>query len=240
MRFLRWLKNIFGKKVAGVESSDHENLVKAWFDRKSALMEKVLGKEHSMVMHAFVPYAIGGNLALFYFPNGIPGTAIVTKELCELPNQGPSNALFSSYEFVMFTKHPLSLVDAKNGATTFGRAHLNIDAILNVMARYSQTAKLNPFETAEFPAGMEAVGGKCYARFSDDLAKNFGLLAIIEVFRSEMEHAIKHGGQSLVKLLEEKGFFPYSDLNREAAVLFVNLFSLRFWAAIGCSSSASY
>jgi hypothetical protein len=176
-----------------------------------------------MVMHAIIPYAIGGTLDLYYFPNGIPGTAIVTKELSEFPNQGPSNKLFSSYEFVMFTKHPLSLDDAKNETTPFGRAHLKIDAILNVMARYSQTAKLNPFETAEFPAHMEAVGGKClifapYARFSDDLTKNFGLLAIIEVFRSEMEYAMKHGGQHLVKLLEEKGFFPYSDLDREPVV----------------------
>jgi hypothetical protein len=223
MRFLHWLKNLFSKKAAGVEAPDHQKLSKAWFDRKSAFMEKVLGKEHGMVMHAFVPYAIGGNLALFSFPNGIAGTAIVTKELCELPNQGPSNALFGSYEFVMFTKHPLSLDDAKNEATPFGRAHLNIDAILNVMARYSQTAKLNPFETAEFPADMEKVGSKClifvpYARHSDDLAKNFGLLAIIEVFRSEIEYAMKQGGQNLIKMLKEKGFFPYSDLDREPAV----------------------
>jgi hypothetical protein len=218
-----WLTNIFGKKTARTESPDNEELRKTWFDRETAFMEKVLGKEHGMVMHAFVPYAIGGNLALFYFPNRIDGTAIVTKELCELPNQGPSNALFGSYEFVMFTKHPLSLDDAKNEETPFGRAHSNIDAILNVMARYSQTSKLNPFETAEFPVDMVKVGGKClifvpYARQSDDLAKDFGLLAIIEVFRSEMEYAMKHGGQNLIKMLEEKSFFPYSDLDREPVV----------------------
>ncbi len=224
MHFLRWLKNAFGKKAAGVEDSGQDQkLLKAWFDRKSAFMEKVLGKEHDMVMHAFVPYAIGGTLALFYFPNGIPGTAIVTKELCELPNQGPSNALFHSYEFVMFTQHPLSLDDAKNDATPFGRAHLNINAILNVMARYSETAKLNPFETAEFPAEMEGVGGKClifypYARYSNELAKNFGLLLIIEVFRSEMEYAMKNDGEKLIKKLREKSVFPYSDLDREPVV----------------------
>jgi hypothetical protein len=123
----------------------------------------------------------------------------------------------------MFTKHPLSLDDAKNEETPFGRAHSNIDAILNVMARYSQTSKLNPFETAEFPVDLVKVGGKClifvpYARQSDDLAKDFGLLAIIEVFRSKMEYAMKHGGQNLVKMLEEKSFFPYSDLDREPVV----------------------
>ena len=220
----RWLKNVFGKKPVGVAgSTKDEKLFRIWLDRKSAFMGKVLGKEHDMVMHAFVPFAIGGSLALFYFPNGIPGTAIVTKELSELPNQGPSNDLFRSYELVMFTKHPLSLDDAKNETTPFGRAHRNIEAILNVMARYSQTAKLNPFETAEFPTDMEGVGGKClifvpYARHSDDLAKDFGLLVIIEIFRSEMEYAMKEGGMNLLKKLKDSGFFPYSDLDRQPVV----------------------
>jgi hypothetical protein len=36
-----------------------------------------------MVMHAIIPYAIGGGLDLYYYPNGLPGTAIATKELSE-------------------------------------------------------------------------------------------------------------------------------------------------------------
>jgi hypothetical protein len=97
MRFLHWLKNLFSKKAAGVEAPDHQKLSKAWFDRKSAFMEKVLGKEHGMVMHAFVPYAIGGNLALFYFPNGIAGTAIVTKETVRIAK---SRAIQCALRFV--------------------------------------------------------------------------------------------------------------------------------------------
>jgi hypothetical protein len=67
---------------------------------------------------------------------------------------------------------------------------------------------------------MPRVGEKClifdgYACHSDDVAENFGLLAIIEVFRSEMEYARKHGGAQLLKRLKSKGYYPYSDLDRE-------------------------
>src|SRR6266704_2875586 len=115
-----------------------------WYDRKSALMAASLGKELNVVNHAIIPYAIGGGLDLYYYPNGIPGTAIATKELCELPNEGSSNDVYRSYELVMFTRHALSLDDARDEATPFGRAHSSIDAILNCIARYSADATLNP------------------------------------------------------------------------------------------------
>lgn len=48
--------------------------------------------------------------------------------------------------------------------------------------------------------------------------KSYGLLVCIEVFRSEMEYAMTHGSDGLFKKLKQKGFYPYSDLNREAVV----------------------
>ncbi len=205
--------------------SDEGNEARAqqWGDRKSALMEASLGKEHDMVMHALIPFYIGGSLDLYYYPNGVPGTAVATKELSELPNEGPANDVYRSYELVMFTRHPLDLDAARDENTDFGRAHTNISAILNLIARYSAEATLNPYETCEFPADMEAVGGKClifdgYACHSDDLAERFGLLALIEVFRSEMDFARKHGGAQLIERLKATGHYPYSDLDRNPVV----------------------
>jgi len=197
-----------------------EELAERWYERKSTLMEASLGKEHDMVMHAVIPFAIGGNLDLYYYPNGVQGTAIATKELSELPNEGPSNNVYRSYELVMFTKHRLVLEAARDEETEFGRAHMKINAILNRIARYSAEAVLNPNDTCEFPEGPDGVGGKClifdgYACHSDDLADNFGLLALIEVFHSEMEYARKHGGVRLIKRLQAKGSYPYSDLDRD-------------------------
>jgi hypothetical protein len=190
-----------------------------WYDRKSAVMEERLGPEHDMVMHAIIPYAIGGGLDLYYYPNGVPGTAIATKELSELPGEGSSNDVFRCYELVMFTRHAVDL-DAKEEDEGFGRAHHVINAILNAIAPYSAQATLNPNETCEFPADMPTIGGRClifdgYPTYDDVEPDEFGLLAIIEIFRSEMDYARANGGAKLLRLLRKHGHYPYSDLDRE-------------------------
>ena len=154
------LKQLFGsgKKQSAEEA---ERAAEAWAEEKSKLMEGILGREHDLVMHAIIPYAVGGGLDLYYYPNGVPGTAIATKELSDAPGEGSSNRVFACYELAMFTRHPLDLDHAKDESTPFGRAHSNINSILDYIAPYSASATLNPNETCEFPAEMEHVGGKC-------------------------------------------------------------------------------
>lgn len=198
-------------------------LAQKWYDHKSMLMERSLGKEHDIVMHALIPYEIGGALDLYYYPNGVPGTAIATKELSELPNEGSSNNFYQSYELVMFTKLQLDLDSALDDRTPFGSIHSSINSVLNRIAPYSAEATLNPNSTCEFPIDMERVGGKCliidgYACHSDDFANNFGLLALIEIFRSEMDYARENGGAALIEKLKSEGHYPYSDLDREPAI----------------------
>ncbi|MBW7929583.1 MAG: suppressor of fused domain protein [Fimbriimonadaceae bacterium] len=196
-----------------------ESLEQQWFDRKSALMEQMLGKEHEMVMHAIVPYAVGGGLDLYYYPNRIRGTAIATKELSEMPGVGSSNSVYRCYELVMFTRHPIDLDAARDKSHPFGEAHSRIQAILNHIAPYSAQATLHPNETCEFPSDMPRVGGRClifdgYPSYSANEPAEFGLMAVIEVFRSEMMYARKRGGANLLQRLKDKGYYPYSDLDR--------------------------
>ena len=204
-----------------MDSDDEtDKAAEEWYEHKSALMEASLGKEHEMVMHAIIPYAIGGGLDLYYYPNGLPGTAIATKELSDLPNEGSSNEVYRAYELVMFTKHRLNLDTVEDEGTDFGKAHATINAILNCIARFSAEACLNPNETCEFPEDLERIRGKClifdgYACHSDDVVEDFGLLAIIEVFRSEMEYARQHDGAQLIQRLKSKGYYAYSDLDRD-------------------------
>jgi hypothetical protein len=192
----------------------------AWYEQKSALMESMLGRQHDMVMHAIIPYEVGGGLDLYYYPNAVKGTPVATKELVPLPNEGSSNDVYRSYELVMFTRHPLDLEAAQNEETPFGRAHATLNAILNCIARYSEQATLNPNETCEFPPSMQRLGGRClifdgYGSRSEAGVERFGLLLVIEVFRSEMELAREHGGAELIERLKAKGHYPYSDLDRE-------------------------
>jgi hypothetical protein len=210
---------MFGAK--GQQTPDDDGkAAKEWYEHKSRLMEEILGREHDSVMHAIIPYALGGALDLYYFPHGIPGTAIATKELSELPDQGSANRDFSCYELAMFTRHPLNLDEAKDKATAFGRAHCNINAILNHIGPYSETATLNPNDTSEFPAEMEKLGGKClifaeYGSRADETVRRFGVLAAIDVFRSEMDFARSHGSSELIARLKAAGHYPYSDMDRE-------------------------
>jgi hypothetical protein len=186
------------------------------------MMESWLGKEHDLVMHAIIPYAFGGGLDLYYYPNGLFGTAIATKELSNSPDEGSSNDVYRTYELVMFTRHAVDLEQAKDPKTPFGRIHASMNSVLNSIARYSAQATLNPRQTCEFPADMKNVGGKCliFAQFTQPSAKteNFGLLAVIEVFRSEIDFARKNGGGKLLQRLKDHGHYPFSDLDREAVV----------------------
>lgn len=198
---------------------DEERLSREWHDRKTGLMVELLGPEHDMVMHSVIPYAIGGGLDLYYFPHGIPGTGIATKELCETPGEGSTNDVFELYELVMFTRHAVSLDDALDEATEFGRIHKSINAVLNCIARYSAEATLNPHETCEFPEDMKNVGEKCLifdAYKSDEDHAEFGLLLVMEIHRSEMEYAMENGGAGLLERLKLAGHYPYSDLDRAA------------------------
>ena len=202
-------------------TADDEQLAQQWYDQKSALMERVLGKEHDIVMHAIIPYAIGGGLDLYYYPNRLPGTAIATKELCETPGEGPSNSVFDAYELVMFTKYSLVLDDVDDESTPFGQSHQTINSVLNLIARYSAQATLNPHETCEFPKDMEKVGGKCFIfdRYGEPTSSSgFGLLAVIEIFRTEMKFARKRGGAKLIAELKHAGCYPYSDMDRKPVV----------------------
>ncbi|ADG66991.1 hypothetical protein Plim_1156 [Planctopirus limnophila DSM 3776] len=198
-----------------------DSLESQWYAEKSARMVELLGEEHDMVMHAIIPYAVGGGLDLYYYPHLIPGTGIATKELSNSPSEGSTNNVFTTYEFVMFTRHDLSLEDAQKPETPFGKMHYTINAILNMMAPYSAQAKLNPFETVEFPSDMEVVGGRCLildAYGMTDAHADFGLMLIMEIHRVEMDYARQHGGQALLEKLMAANYYPYSDLDRPPVV----------------------
>lgn len=204
------------------DDQENEQLADDWYERKSQLLEILLGKEHDMVMHAMIPYAMGGALDLYYYPNDIPGTGVATKELSEAPGEGSANKLYPNYELVMFTRREIALDQAHDNASLFGKAHKNINAILNLIAPYSAEAELNPRDTCEFPEDMESVGGKCLLFDAYNAEANtfddFGAMLAMEVFRSEMEFARAHGGEELISRLKAFGHYPYSDMQREPVV----------------------
>lgn len=212
------------KKKKKLTEEEEERLEDEWHEKKSQIMEKTLGKEHDMVTHALIPYELGGGLDLYYYPNGIKGTGIATKELTFACRDSSKNSKYKKYEIAMFTEHDVDLDAAKDENTLFGKEHANINAILNCIAPYSSQAELNPYETCEFPEDMDTVGGKCLIFDSYDTEgnesndENFGIMLIIEIFKDEMEFAMTNGGQALLTMLKEKDIYPYSNLNRPSVL----------------------
>ena len=220
------LGRLFGRRKSAEQL---EVEAEAWNREKEQMLKGVLGKEHDRVMHAIIPFAVGGGLDLYYYPNlpkelGGRGTAVATKELVETRGRGPSNRVYKAYELAMATRLPLDLDKVKDADTEFGAVHARINGVLNAIARYAPEAKLNPNETMEFPDDEDfgALAGRCLildALAEPSVAKRVGcgLMLIMEIHRSEMQFAMQgQQGAELLARLKKAGHYPFSDLTRDA------------------------
>ena len=219
---MKIFKNLFKKKLSEEEAS---LLEEQWYDQKSQLMENILGSEYEYVMHSIIPYEVGGSLHFYYYAQP-DGTAIATKELSYASGAPNSNNSFGRFEFVIFTKDVLpNSVGDQVFQSSYGEHFDHTQKILNAIARYSETTTINPYETCEFPEDFEDndIGGRClifsaYGSGSDDKYQPFGLMLVMEVFRSEMDYAREHGGIHLINKLKDAGYYPYSDLSRNEVI----------------------
>jgi hypothetical protein len=186
-------------------------------------LERLLGPMHELVGHALIPFQIGGNVDMYYFPNGIEGTGFATMELIEPDGSGPKPNRIGTYELVSFTKHKIPPEETdKDQNHSFNKIERRMCGIMTVVGFYSHEAVLNPGETCEVPMG-EGEANVCliFDEYSRDglhfeiNGKRHCLLLCVEVFRSEMEYAMKHGSAVVLTELKKKGYYPYSDLDRK-------------------------
>lgn len=193
------------------------------YEAEEKAMEAVLGPMHALVGHAIIPFQMGGAVDMYYFPNGIAGTGFATMELIEPDGSGPKPNRIGTYELVAFTKLTIpENHEPGDENNPFDRIERRLCGIFTALGRYSYEEVLNPGETCEIP-GEEGEPALCL--ILDDyrpMGKSFEiggkrhcLLLCIEVHRSEMEYAMKHGSAPVLRRLKEKGYYPYSDLDRE-------------------------
>lgn len=219
---MSFLKKLFGGKSKEIEVPARE-FTDEEFERDYKLkeqgLENVLGAMHGIVGHAIIPFSIGGAVDMYYFTNGIKGTGFATMELLDPDGNGPKPNRIGTYELVAFTK--LDYNDNEENPTEFNTIERRFCGIFTTIGNYSSQAVLNPFETIEVPNGTNE--NNClildiYAPDGKEFAigdRKHHLLLCLEVFRSEMEFARKNGSSKLIELLKEKGFYPYSDLDRD-------------------------
>jgi len=210
---------LFGRKPdsAVVSESLSDVDFQAYYCQKTAALEAVLGPMADTVGHAVVPYRIGGAVDMYYFQHALPGTALVTMELVEPGQPGPIPGPLGPYEFIAFTR----LAYSTPASPEFEHIERRFCGIFTLLGTYSQQAVLKPRDTIEMP-GDEMNDAKClvfdeYRNPDADLivgSTPYGLLLIIEVFRSEMEFAMLEGTAALLDRLKSAGHYPYSDLDR--------------------------
>jgi hypothetical protein len=116
-------------------------------------------------------------------------------------------------------------VQDKKETNPFNLIERRICGIFTDLGFYSFDAKLEPLETCEIPQNEGEPnlclifdeykpGGKEF-KVGD---RKHGLLLIIEVHRDEMEFAMENGTGKLLEKLKAKGYYPYSDLDRESVI----------------------
>jgi hypothetical protein len=211
------------EKRKRIKAEKESELEEKAYHIKDKYIESIMGKEHGLVGHAIIPYSVGGAFDQYYYPNYCDGTAIVTKELVNYKFDSPKNDVYDAYELVIVTRNKVHCL--------LGESALEYDdgplyAILNAIGRYSATAKLNPFETIEFPDGFENLSKRCLIidAISASLCnqethnKKFGLMLIMEIHRDEMEFAMQQKGIELIEKLKQNGVYPYTGINRPSVL----------------------
>lgn len=219
---MSFLKKLFGGKSKEIEVPAREFTDEEFetdYKLKEQGLENVLGAMHGIVGHAIIPFSIGGAVDMYYFTNGIKGTGFATMELLDPDGNGPKPNRIGTYELVAFTR--LNYNDNEENPTEFNTIERRFCGIFTTIGNYSSQAVLNPFETIEVPNGTDENNYLILDKYAPE-GKEFAigdrthhLLLCLEVFRSEMEFARKNGSGKLIELLKEKGFYPYSDLDRD-------------------------
>jgi hypothetical protein len=199
-------------------SEEHDR----YYSLKKQWLAHILGPMHDLVTYAIIPFQAGGPLAIYHFPQSNGGTALATMELVEPDDSGPIHSRIGAHELVWFTRNSFNDSSAEE---QFEKMELRVRRILTGVARYSYEAQLNPLDTIEIP-GIDEDKNVCLAldEFTNSTTRlRFGgrpvyLLLCLEVFRSEMEYARQHRTTSLLELLKEHAYYPYSDMDRQPVV----------------------
>ncbi len=216
-----FLKRIFEKKKPAPQFSQQQ--YDQHHQATRAALEKILGPMHDVVSHAVIPFQIGGAVDMYYFPNGLPGTGFATMELIAPDGSGPKPNRIGTYELLAFTKQTMPTPEDKSAKDhPFEKIERRMREILTTVGHYSYDAVLNPGETCEVP-GQKEEPTKClvFDEYDPDGVgflvdgRRHCLLLCMEVFRSEMDDAMRNGSASLLEKLKSAGHYPYSDLDRE-------------------------
>ena len=180
---------------------------KRTWDAREAALKSILGQTDGMVLHAMVPFHLGGQADVLCFPHHLPGgRAYATCELLGEPAQKPNR--LGTYELMI--------------------AHRDQDrwgpGVISRLARYTCDAQLEPGHTMELgPAVPEASTVAAflfaeYAHFRYE-GRDAGLLLCLGITADELAACRKGKQEQMLAALKAAGVYPYTDLKRASVPL---------------------
>jgi hypothetical protein len=175
-----------------------------WDERKNAI-ESVLGPADDTVLHAVVPFHLGGQADVLTFRKHIAGRVAATCELLGAPAQ--KRNLLGTYELVV----------AHRDGSDWG------PNVISSLARYTCDALLQPGDTMDIRSTVPAKS-TIAGFFFDDYKRMYfkgvlsGLLLCIGLTADELSACKRGKRKAVYDALVAKKVFPYTDLYR-ASVL---------------------
>lgn len=175
------------------------------WDAREAALTSVLGESDGAVLHALVPFHLGGTADVLSFRKHRAGRVAARCEL--LGDEGQLETGLGTYELMV----------AHRDETEWG------PNLIAHLARYTCEARLEPGDTMEIgpavPEGstIAALLFCEYARF-DYRGRNAGLLLCLGITADELGRCRAGGFDEVLAALKAKGVYPYTDLSR-ASVL---------------------
>lgn len=175
-----------------------------WDARKSAL-ESVLGPAEDTVLHAIVPFSLGGQADVLAFRKHIAGSVAATCELLGEPSQ--KRNLQGTYELAI----------AHRNENDWG------PNIISKLARYTCDALLQPGQTMDIGPAVPAKSTISGFFFDDFKRMKFGgadagLLLCIGLTADELAACRQGKRQKVYDALIAQKFFPYTDLFRPSVL----------------------
>ena len=175
------------------------------WDARQAALESVLGPAENSVLHAVIPFHLGGQADVLSFRKHVPGRIVATCELLGEESQKPN--VMGTYELAVAHRD-----DNEWGAN-----------IVSKLARYTCDAVVQPGQTMGLGTAVPAKSTIAGFFFDDYLRFKFegvdaGLLLCIGLTADELAACQQGKRQEVYDALKAAAVFPYTDLFRPSVL----------------------
>jgi Suppressor of fused protein (SUFU) len=175
-----------------------------WAERQTAL-EALFGPTSDHVLHAVVPFYLGGQADVLIFPGHQGGVLYVTADLTGEESEQPANEAWPQYELAI--AHPVEQGWGPN--------------VISRLARYTLGKPIHPGETMDIgsavppPSEISAFLFADYGRFTLR-GRTCGVLLCVGITAGELAACFKVGSSLVLGRLREAGVFPFTNLQRRS------------------------